>query len=69
MIPTDFVDADGAVAPTLAGRVAFPIGKRADLETFFAAARAPFALFFAVRLAVLADRPAAFAECLLIASI
>jgi hypothetical protein len=53
----------------LAGRVDLPTGKRADLDTFVAVARAPFALFFAVRLVVLADRPAVFAECLLINTI
>jgi hypothetical protein len=53
----------------LAGRVAVPTGWRADFEAFFVAARTLFAAFLAVRLAVLADRPAAFVECLLIASI
>jgi hypothetical protein len=53
-----------AIVAALAGRVDLPTGKRADLDTFVAVARAPFALFFAVR--VLADRPAVFAECLLI---
>jgi len=56
----------------LAGRVAVPTGWRADFEAFFVAERTPFAGFLAARLAVLADRPAAFVECvecLLIASI
>jgi hypothetical protein len=57
------------IVAALAGRVTFPTGKRADLDTFAAVALAPFVLFFAVRLVVLADRPAVFAECLLIASI
>jgi hypothetical protein len=56
------------IMAALAGRVDLPTGKRADLDTF-AVARAPFALFFAVRLVVLADRPAVFAECLLINTI
>jgi len=55
--------------PARAGRVTLPIGKRADFDPFFAVARAVFALFFAVRRVVLADRPAVFAECLLINSI
>jgi hypothetical protein len=58
-----------AIVAALAGRVDLPTGKRADLDTFVAVARAPFALFFAVRLVVLADRPAVFAECLLINTI
>jgi hypothetical protein len=53
----------------LAGRVAVPTGWRADFDAFFVAARTPFAAFLAARLAVLADRPAVFVECLLIASI
>jgi hypothetical protein len=57
------------IMAALAGRVDLPTGKRADLDTFVAVARAPFALFFAVRLVVLADRPAVFAECLLINTI
>jgi len=55
-----------AVVAALVGRVTLPTGKRADLDTFVAVARAPFVLFFGVRLVVLADRPAVFAECLLI---
>jgi len=51
--------------PVLAGRVALPTG-RPDFKTFFAAARTVFAPFFAIRLVALADRRAAFAECLLI---
>jgi hypothetical protein len=58
-----------AIVAARAGRVDLPTGKRADLDTFVAVARAPFALFFAVRLVVLADRPAVFAECLLIDTI
>jgi hypothetical protein len=57
------------IMAALAGRVDLPTGKRADLDTFVAVARALFALFFAVRLVVLADRPAVFAECLLINTI
>jgi hypothetical protein len=57
------------IAPALAGRVTLPTGERADLDTFIAVARAPFVLFFAVRLVVLADRPAVFAECLLMVAI
>jgi hypothetical protein len=53
----------------LVGRVTLPTGERADFDTFAAEVRAPFVLFFAVRLVVLADRPAVFAECLLIFSI
>jgi hypothetical protein len=63
-----FVDLTGP-APARAGRVTLPIGKRADFDPFFAVARALFALFFAVRRVVFADRPAVFAECLLIYSI
>jgi hypothetical protein len=48
---------------------ALPTGNRADLDTFVAVARAFFALFFAGRLVVLADRPAVFVECLLISAI
>jgi uncharacterized membrane protein YozB (DUF420 family) len=55
--------------PVLAGRVALPTGRRADFDAFFAAARTLFALFLVVRLVALADRPAVFAECLLIRSI
>jgi len=58
-----------AIVVALVGRVILPTGERADLDTFAAVARAPFVLFFAVRLAVLADRPAVFVECLLIISI
>jgi len=47
--------------------VTLPTGRRADV--FFAVTRTLFALFFAVRLVVWADRPAVFAECLLIISI
>jgi hypothetical protein len=58
-----------SVLVALAGRVTLPIGKRADFDPFIAVARALFVLFFAVRRVVLADRPAVFAECLLIYSI
>jgi hypothetical protein len=58
-----------AIMAALAGRVDLPTGKRADLDTFVAVARAPLALFFAVRLVVLADRPAVFVECVLIKTI
>jgi hypothetical protein len=54
-----------AAVAARAGRVALPTGRRADFDIFFAVARALFALFFAV----LADRPAVFAEGLLINSI
>jgi hypothetical protein len=50
-------------------RLILPTGDRADFEAFFAAERTLFVLFLAVRLAVLVDRPAVFAECLLIISI
>ena len=43
-------------------------GERADFDAFFAAERTPFVLFLAER-AVFVDRPAVFAECLLIISI
>jgi hypothetical protein len=49
-----------------AGRVVLPTGRRADLAAFFAGARSDFEAFL-VPAAVLADRPAVFAECLLIA--
>jgi hypothetical protein len=55
-----------AIVAALVGRVTFPTGERADLDAFAAVVRTPFVLFFAVRLVVLADRPAVFAECLLI---
>jgi hypothetical protein len=58
-----------AIVAALVGRVTLPTGERADFDTFAAEVRAPFVLFFAVRLVVLADRPAVFAECLLIFSI
>jgi hypothetical protein len=58
-----------AAVAARAGRVALPTGRRADFDTFFVVARALFSLFFAVRRVVLADRPAVFAECLLINSI
>jgi hypothetical protein len=48
---------------------ALPTGRRADFDTFFAGARSLFALFFAVRRVVLADRLAVFADCLLMNSI
>ena len=53
----------------LAGRVDLPTGWRADFDAFFVAVRTSFAAFLTARLAVLADRPAAFVECLLIVSI
>jgi hypothetical protein len=46
-------------------RLILPTGDRADFDAFFAAERTLFVLF----LAVLVDRPAVFAECLLIISI
>jgi hypothetical protein len=46
-----------------------PTGDRADFDAFFAAERTLFVLFLAARPAVLVDRPAVFAECLLIISI
>jgi hypothetical protein len=58
-----------AAVAARAGRVALPTGRRADFDTFFAGARSLFALFFAVRRVVLADRLAVFAECLLMNSI
>ena len=61
-----FAEAMAGVA-VRAGRVALPTGRRADV--FFAVTRTLFALFFSVRLVVLADRPAVLAECLLIISI
>src|SRR5262249_2451918 len=57
-----FTELDAAAAAA-GGRVVFPTGERADLDAFGAVARAPFALFFTVR--VFADRPGVFAECLL----
>jgi hypothetical protein len=68
IILTVFTELDAVVA-ALAGRVTLPTGKRADLDTFVAVARAPFVLFLAIRLVVLTDRPAVFAECLLITPI
>ena len=56
-----------AAAAARAGRVALPTGRRADFDSFFSGARSLFALFLAG--VVLADRPAVFAECLLINSI
>jgi hypothetical protein len=50
-------------------RLILPTGDRADFDAFLAAERTLFVLFLAVRLAVLVDRPAVFAECLLITSI
>jgi hypothetical protein len=47
-----------------AGRVAFPTGRRADFAAFFTGARSVLVAFL-VPAAVLADRPAVFAECLL----
>ncbi|MGC2011678.1 MAG: hypothetical protein WA693_11565, partial [Pseudolabrys sp.] len=58
-----------AAVPVLAGRVAFPTGRRADFDTFFVVARTLFAPFFAAWLVVFADRPAVFVECSLIISI
>jgi len=43
-----------------------PTGSRADFDAVFPAVRVTFALFLPGRRAVLVDRPAAFAECLLI---
>jgi hypothetical protein len=59
----------GATGANLVGRVALATGERADFDTFVADARASFVPFFAVRLVVLADRPAVFAECVLILQI
>ena len=56
-------------APTPTGRVVLPTGSRADFEAFFSAMLALFVAFFVARRVVLADRPAVFAECLLITSI
>jgi hypothetical protein len=51
------------------GLVALPTGNRADFDAFFAAERTLFVLFFAAPPADFVDRPAVFAECLLIISI
>jgi hypothetical protein len=69
-----FDDLDAALGPrrTAArpGRVVLPTGLRADFDAFFPP-RALFATvlapFLSVRRVALLDRPAAFAECLLMA--
>ena len=59
--------------PRRATLVVLPTGLRADFDAFLSAARALLATvlapFLTVRRVVLVDRPAVFAECLLMSSI